>query len=59
MFLIDVGNLDKQSFPQVGKVLIFKLQVCKVFFGQITGGQIVISTYFYLKKHRVRPPNYN
>ena len=38
---------DKQNLPQIDKVLIFKSQVCKVFFffGQTTGGQSVISPF--------------
>ena len=37
---------DKQSSPQIGKVLIFKSHIDKMFFGQITDEQSVISPYF-------------
>ena len=36
-------TIDKQSLPQINKVPIFKSQVGKVFFGQITCEQSVIS----------------
>lgn len=34
---------NKQSLPKVGKVSIFKLQLDKIFFKQITSDQSVIS----------------
>ena len=37
---------DKQSSPQIGKVLIFKPHIDKIFFGQITDEQSVIIPYF-------------
>ena len=36
---------DKRSLPQMGKVLIFKTQVGKVFLGQTTSRQSVIFPY--------------
>lgn len=37
---------DKQNSPQIGKVLIFKPHIDKMFFGQIIEEQNVISLYF-------------
>ena len=48
LFLIEVGNGNKRSYPQVGKVLIFKPQIDKMFFGQTIGGQSVISPKNYV-----------
>ena len=39
---------DKQSLPQVSKMLIFKLQVGKVFLKQTIGRQSVISPFPYI-----------
>ena len=48
LFLIEVGNGNKRSYPQVGKVPIFKPQIGKVIFGQTIGEQSVISPKNYV-----------